>query len=69
MKKLIRAIKLKLKLLKLKIIKLKLLNSVVPGFHLMLFLYLQQNYHYSSGCDPGMVSQCAKKKLVPQKVA
>ena len=40
-----------------------------PGFHLMSFLYLQQNYRYSSICDPGMVSQCAKKKLVPQKVA
>ena len=35
----------------------------------MSFLYLQQNYHYSSICDPGMVSQYAKKKLVPQKVA
>ena len=40
-----------------------------PGFHLMSFLYLQQNYRYSSICDPGMVSQCAKKKLVPQKGA
>ena len=38
-------------------------------FHLMSFLYLQQNYRYSSICDPGVVSQCAKKKLVPQKVA
>ena len=30
--------------------------------------YLQRNYNYIV-CDPGMVSQSAKKTIVPQKVA